>query len=103
MADADWLTVDEVALRLRVHVVTVHRYVREGVLAASKIGKRYWIPASALDDLLRKNLREGRPPTTKREALAKATGKKTTAVKRTPIAQKVSSSKYARKPPSEKG
>jgi excisionase family DNA binding protein len=62
MAESRWLTVEEVAELLHGHIRTVQRYVREGKLPASKVGKRYWIAASAVDDLMLKNVREPREP-----------------------------------------
>ncbi len=61
MADADeqWLTLEDVAGRLRIHIETARRFVREGRLPASKFGKRYWIPENAIDEALRKNLTVG--------------------------------------------
>ncbi len=41
-------TIDQVAQRLQLHVKTVRRYVREGRLQATRIGKQYRIAA---DDL----------------------------------------------------
>jgi excisionase family DNA binding protein len=78
--------VEDVALRLKVHVGTIQRYVREGTLAASKIGKRYWIPAAAIDELLQQNLRAPVPPPAKRAPVKasarKPAAKKTGAAKR---------------------
>lgn len=44
----DLYTIDQVAQRLQLHVKTVRRYVREGRLKATRIGKQYRIAA---DDL----------------------------------------------------
>lgn len=46
------LSVKEVAGRLRVHQVTVRRYVRQGRLSALKVGGRLRIPEDALNALL---------------------------------------------------
>lgn len=46
------LTVEESAELLRVGVETVQRYVREGKLPASKVGRRYLIPEEAVKALL---------------------------------------------------
>lgn len=35
----DWITVDEVAIRLRVSRMTVYRLVRDGTLPAHRIGR----------------------------------------------------------------
>ncbi len=56
MSDQQWLTLEEVAKRLKVHIATAQRYVREGLLPAAKLGKRYWIEESEIDQLLRRNL-----------------------------------------------
>lgn len=42
-------TVDEVAERLKLHVRTVRRFIREGRLPAKRIGKEYRITRTALD------------------------------------------------------
>jgi excisionase family DNA binding protein len=49
--DADFLSVDQVASRLGLHVRTVRRYVREGRLKAVRIGKQYRVTREALDAL----------------------------------------------------
>lgn len=43
-------TPEQVAKKLGVHVKTVRRYIREGRLAAVKVGKRYRVTAKALED-----------------------------------------------------
>jgi excisionase family DNA binding protein len=48
---ADFLSVDQVAGRLGLHVRTVRRYVREGRLRAVRIGKQYRVAREALDAL----------------------------------------------------
>jgi excisionase family DNA binding protein len=45
----DFYSPDEVAELLDLHVKTVRRYVREGKLKATRIGKQYRIAASDLD------------------------------------------------------
>jgi excisionase family DNA binding protein len=42
-------TADEVAERLNMHVKTVRRYIRDGRLKASRIGKEYRVTRAALD------------------------------------------------------
>jgi len=42
-------TADEVAGRLNMHVKTVRRYIREGRLKATRIGKEYRVTRAALD------------------------------------------------------
>jgi excisionase family DNA binding protein len=46
------LTVEEVATALHLSDQTVWRYVREGRLPASKIGRRYLIPENAVEEML---------------------------------------------------
>jgi excisionase family DNA binding protein len=48
---AGFLSVDQVAGRLGLHVRTVRRYVREGRLRAVRIGKQYRVAREALDAL----------------------------------------------------
>jgi len=49
--DSQFLSVDQVAERLGLHVRTVRRYVRHGRLRAVRIGKQYRIAREALDAL----------------------------------------------------
>jgi hypothetical protein len=51
-----WLKVEDVALKLDKHPDTVRRYIRAGILPASWTFGEYWIPESAIDDLIQKNL-----------------------------------------------
>ena len=44
-------TVDEAAERLKLHPKTVLRYIREGRLKATRVGKAYRIPRADLDAL----------------------------------------------------
>ena len=46
------LTVEDVAAALHLSAQTVWRYVREGKIPASKIGRRYLIPESAVEAML---------------------------------------------------
>jgi excisionase family DNA binding protein len=47
MSDIDkYLTTDEIAEALRVHKVTVVRWIREGKLKAKKVGRRWLIKES---------------------------------------------------------
>jgi excisionase family DNA binding protein len=46
------LTVEEVAAALHLSDQTVWRYVRDGKLPASKIGRRYLIPENAVEEML---------------------------------------------------
>lgn len=50
-ARKDFYSPDEVAELLNLHVRTVRRYIREGRLKASRIGKQYRIAASDLEAL----------------------------------------------------
>jgi excisionase family DNA binding protein len=52
MADDDFLTVPEVAERLRVRTMTIYRWIDAGRLPALQVGKHYRIRASDLEDLL---------------------------------------------------
>ena len=49
--EAGFLSIDQVASRLGLHVRTVRRYVREGRLGAVRIGKQYRVAREALDAL----------------------------------------------------
>lgn len=46
------LTVEDAAAKLHLSKQTVWDYVRRGKLAASKVGKRYLIPESAVEEML---------------------------------------------------
>ena len=52
-------SVEAVAERLGVHVRTVRRYLREGRLRGTKIGKQYRVAAAALPQLPPNTVREG--------------------------------------------
>jgi excisionase family DNA binding protein len=58
--DPGWLSVEQVAERLGLHVRTVRGYIRDGRLAAVRIGKQYRIARADLDAFT------GRPPATAR-------------------------------------
>jgi excisionase family DNA binding protein len=47
----DWLSVEQVAERLGLHVRTVRNYIRDGRLTAVKIGKQYRIARADLEAL----------------------------------------------------
>jgi excisionase family DNA binding protein len=55
----EWLTQEEAADRLHVALDTMRRYVREGRFPRTRVGKRYLIPAKALEDFLQKGLQTG--------------------------------------------
>jgi excisionase family DNA binding protein len=50
--DHVWVTTQEAADYLRVHRSTVQRYVREGILPASKVGGNLRLRASDVDAFL---------------------------------------------------
>lgn len=50
--DVAFLTVEETAQLLRVHKNTIYRWVREGRLPSTRIGKQWRIPREALERLL---------------------------------------------------
>ena len=54
-----WLTQEEAAQKLHIALDTMRRYVREGRFPRTKVGKRYLIPANAIEDFLRKGLLTG--------------------------------------------
>ena len=59
----EWLTVDEVAERLKVHAETVRRWVRAGALAALDLGSRsggYRIKRADLDEFVARRYRAAR-------------------------------------------
>jgi len=49
--DSEFLSIDQVAAQLGLHVRTVRRYVRHGRLRAVRIGKQYRVAREALDSL----------------------------------------------------
>lgn len=61
------LTVEDAAAALHLTAQTVWRYVREGKIPASKIGRRYLIPEDAIEAMLEPK-RE--PPIVGGEAMA---------------------------------
>lgn len=48
----DFLTVPEVAARLRVTAMTIYRWIEDGRLPAMQIGKHYRIRTGDLDEML---------------------------------------------------
>ena len=59
MLEEVWLTQEEAAAHLHVALDTMRRYVREGRFPRTKIGKRYLIPQSAINEVLRAGLITG--------------------------------------------
>ncbi len=59
--DEHLLTVEEAAKKLRLHLDTARRFVREGKLPATKIGRRYLIPASAIQEFIAKGFVSSKP------------------------------------------
>ena len=49
---SEYLTVEEAAGKLRLHIDTMRRYMREGRLRGAKVGKRYLIPATEIQKYL---------------------------------------------------
>lgn len=49
----DFLTVEEVADKLRISPRTVQSLCREGKIGSTKSGRRYLIPQASLDDYLK--------------------------------------------------
>ena len=47
------LSIQEVAKELSVSEITVHNYIKKGILPATKIGRRVFISRTALNDALR--------------------------------------------------
>jgi excisionase family DNA binding protein len=48
----DFLTVAEIAARLRVSKMTVYRLVRNGHLSVVKVGRNFRVPAQSLRDYM---------------------------------------------------
>jgi excisionase family DNA binding protein len=55
----EWITQEEAAARLHIALDTMRRYVREGRFPRTKVGKRYLIPAHAIEDFLQGGLLTG--------------------------------------------
>lgn len=49
----DYLTPEEVAATLRVHISTVRRWIRDGRLPAYRVGRQYRIPQIAYQEFLK--------------------------------------------------
>src|SRR5580693_4543627 len=63
----DWITQEEAAQKLHIALDTMRRWVRLGHFPRTKVGKRYLIPAKALDDFLQSRLEYGARPVTPRK------------------------------------
>lgn len=59
MSIEGWLTQEEAAEKLHIALDTMRRYVREGRFPRTKVGKRYLIPANAIEEFLQKGLLTG--------------------------------------------
>jgi len=55
LSEVRFLTVAEVASRIRVSKMTVYRLVHAGQLEAVRVGRSFRVPESAVDDYLRKS------------------------------------------------
>ena len=53
MSDVVFLTIAEVAARMRVSKMTVYRMVHAGELPAVRVGRSFRVPESAVEDYLR--------------------------------------------------
>ena len=52
----EWLTVEEIAAELRVHVGTVRGWIREGKLKGAKFGRDYRIRREDYEKFIREHL-----------------------------------------------
>jgi excisionase family DNA binding protein len=61
VAEEQWLTVEQVAERLQVHIETVRRWIRSGDLPSVRLGRRagYRIKAADLEAFLDRQYRRG--------------------------------------------
>jgi excisionase family DNA binding protein len=73
----EWVTQEEAAKELRVALDTMRRWVREGVFPRTRVGKRYLIPASALDEFLKSRMITGPKPAKPRKKKISAKSKAT--------------------------
>jgi excisionase family DNA binding protein len=67
----EWLTQEEAAGKLHIALDTMRRYVREGRFPRTKVGKRYLIPAKAIEEFLQSGLQTGARPVTPRKKKAR--------------------------------
>lgn len=67
----EWMTPEETAEYLKIHIQTVYDYIRKKKIPAVKVGRHYRIPREELDRRLleqsdiQDNNRRGRKPTLK--------------------------------------
>ncbi|MEK7750335.1 MAG: helix-turn-helix domain-containing protein [Acidobacteriota bacterium] len=76
MAEKNYLTVEEAAAQLRVAVDTMRRYLRERRLPCARIGKRYLVPAGAIESYIQQHVVNGGKPTKRPGRKAKAPRRK---------------------------
>jgi excisionase family DNA binding protein len=50
--DIELMSLDILAKKLEIHIVTLRRYVREKKLKARKIGRRYYVSRDSLKDFV---------------------------------------------------
>jgi excisionase family DNA binding protein len=62
MAD-EVMTMPEAAAYLKIHLATLKRWIREGVIPLAKIGRRVLVRKQAVDEALRQHEQRRRPPT----------------------------------------
>lgn len=66
MYGSELFTADEVAERLGLHVRTVRNYIRDGQLAATRIGKQYRVSRADLEAFTGRPVTEPEPSTPRR-------------------------------------
>jgi excisionase family DNA binding protein len=62
MAD-EVMSMPEAAAYLKIHLATLKRWIREGVIPVAKIGRRVLVRKQAVDEALRQHEQRRRPPT----------------------------------------
>lgn len=78
VAAEDWLTLEDSAQKLHIGLDTMRRWVRLGHFPRTKVGKRYLIPAKAIDEFLQSRLEYGARPVTPRKKAQAAKKQKPT-------------------------
>ncbi len=64
MADDEYLNVDEVAAKLKLHARTIRRLLTDGKLPGVRFGGRQWrIPADSLRKYIDSEVAQRKPPT----------------------------------------